>query len=154
MRQSLADSGNLGDIAIGVAQDIGDAMGNIPQSLSGADRAMRNAVKSLKRGTKGGAQASQEQAAGQMDEAAQSLSDQMSENESTQIDGNGRGKGKRDPFNRTTPNIGSADGRIDVPTARQLQRSREILNEVRRRSGDRSRSRMELEYLQRLMKGF
>jgi len=140
LRKSLGDA----------ARQIGDSMGDIPQSLSGADRAMRNAAKALQRGTKGGAQGDQEDAAGKLDEAAKDLSDQLSQQAGdTALKGDG--KGDRDPLGRARFDAGK---NVHVPTDREMQRSREILDELRKRAGEHERPRPELDYLQRLLQQY
>ena len=131
------------------ARQIGESMGDIPQSLSGADKAMRNATKALQRGTKGGAQGDQEDAAGKLDEAAQSLSDQLSQQGATEMKGDG--KGNRDPLGRARFDAGKS---VHVPTDREMQRSREILDELRKRAGEHERPRPELDYLKRLLQQY
>lgn len=139
LRKSLGDA----------AREIGESMGDIPQSLGGADRAMRNAAKALQRGTKGGAQGDQEEAAGQLDQAAQSLSDEMSQGGQTELKGDG--KGNRDPLGRARFDSGKS---VKVPTDREMQRSREILDELRRRAAEHERPRPELDYLRRLLQQY
>jgi uncharacterized protein (TIGR02302 family) len=138
LRQSLGDA----------AREIGDSMGSIPHSMSNADRAMRNATKSLQRGVKGGAKADQEEAAGQLDDAAQSLADQLSQAESMM---KGTGNGDRDPLGRAHQDLGTY---VKVPTDREMQHSREILDELRRRASERERPRFELDYLKRLLQQY
>jgi uncharacterized protein (TIGR02302 family) len=139
LRQQLGDE----------MRDLDSAMGSIPKALGGADRAMRNATKSLQRGAKGGAHAQQEEAAGQLDEAVHSLSDQLSEEGMTEKKGEGRGD--RDPFGRARFDPGNS---VKVPTERELQKSRDILDELRRRAGEHDRPRFELDYIDRLLKQF
>ncbi|HLG87849.1 MAG TPA: DUF4175 family protein [Alphaproteobacteria bacterium] len=139
LRQQLGDE----------MRDLDSAMGSIPKALGGADRAMRNATKSLQRGAKGGAHAQQEEAAGQLDEAVHSLSDQLSEDGMTEKKGEGRGD--RDPFGRARFDPGNS---VKVPTERELQKSRDILDELRRRAGEHNRPRYELDYIDRLLKQF
>ena len=110
---------------------------------------MRNAAKALKRGTKGGAQGDQEQAAGQLDDAAQSLSDQLSQQGQTELKGDG--KGNRDPLGRARFDAGKS---VKVPTDREMQRSREILDELRKRAAEHERPRQELDYLRRLLQQY
>jgi uncharacterized protein (TIGR02302 family) len=141
LRKSLGDA----------ARELGESGGQIPGGMGKADKAMRDAEKALQRGSQGGAQASQEAAAGQMDDAAQSLSDQMSQQTSdTQAgDGQDSGDNSKDPFGR-----GSTHGGKNVPTERQMQRSRTILDELRKRAAERDRPRPELDYLRRLLQEY
>ena len=43
------------------------------------------------------------------------------------------------------------DGSVKIPAASDLQRSREILNELYKRAGDRDRPTVEREYIDRLL---
>jgi uncharacterized protein (TIGR02302 family) len=140
LRQSLGNA----------AKDVGDAMGNIPQSMGAADKAMRNAAKALQRGAKGSAKGEQEDAAQQLDDAAKSLSDQLSQQGSgTELKGDGNGD--RDPLGRARFDKGNS---VKVPTDREMQRSRAILDELRHRAGERERPRLELDYLKRLLQQY
>ncbi|MBV8653797.1 MAG: DUF4175 family protein, partial [Alphaproteobacteria bacterium] len=141
LRQSLGDT----------ARQIGETMGNIPQSMSAADKAMRNAAKALQRGTKGSAQGEQEEAAQQLDKAAETLSDQMSQQGGTELTNNGKGGGDRDPFGRSRFDKGQL---VKVPTEREMQKSREILDELRKRASERERPGSELDYLRRLLQEY
>jgi uncharacterized protein (TIGR02302 family) len=133
------------------ARQLGESGNQIPQGMGNADKAMRNAEKALQRGSKGGAQADQEAAAGQMDEAAKSLSQQMSqEGEAQSGDGQDGGQDGKDPFGRGT----LQGGRIKMPTERQFQRSRSILDELRKRASEHDRPRQELDYLRRLLQEY
>jgi hypothetical protein len=61
----------------------------------------------------------------------------------------------RDPFGRPLSSGGSYDrGDVKIPDQNILQKSREILDELRRRAGDRSRPEIELDYIDRLLKRF
>jgi hypothetical protein len=63
---------------------------------------------------------------------------------------------ERDPLGRSRENRGRAASGEDVriPDEMELQRSREILNELRERSGERGRPAFELDYLERLLNRF
>lgn len=139
LRQSLGDA----------MRDLDDAMGAIPKALGGADRAMRDAARSLQRGTRGGARQQQEEAAGQLDQAIHTLSDELSDQGLSEKKGEGRGD--RDPFGRARFDPGRS---VKVPTEREMQRSREILDELRRRAGEHERPRYELDYIERLLRQF
>jgi uncharacterized protein (TIGR02302 family) len=142
LRQSLGDA----------ARQIGEAMGNIPQQMGAADKAMRNAAKALQRGTKGSAQGEQEEAAQQLDQAAETLSDQISQQGDTELTNNGKGGGDKDPLGRNRSPLSGA--RKMLPTEREMQRSREILDELRKRASERDRPGSELDYLRRLLQQY
>ena len=66
------------------------------------------------------------------------------------------GEGERDPLGRQRGRGGylqSGDG-VEIPDEAVLQRAREILNELRRRSGERHRPEIELDYFERLLRQF
>jgi hypothetical protein len=63
----------------------------------------------------------------------------------------------RDPLGR--PRRDSVGGRdegsdVVVPTEMELQRAREIQEELRRRAGERERPQQELDYIDRLLRRF
>lgn len=69
--------------------------------------------------------------------------------------GSGRGQNGRDPLGRETGSRGSPFGdTVKIPEEREMQRARDILNELRRRAGERGRPLPELEYLERLLRRF
>jgi hypothetical protein len=59
-----------------------------------------------------------------------------------------------DPLGRPTRSRDFSDGRVRVPTADEsaVQRARRILEELRRKLGDPTRPREELDYLERLLR--
>jgi hypothetical protein len=65
------------------------------------------------------------------------------------------GMGNRDPFGRPMSSNNLFDqGDVQIPDASILQKSREILDELRRRAGERARPMIELDYIERLLKRF
>jgi hypothetical protein len=61
----------------------------------------------------------------------------------------------RDPLGRDRSGNGTYDnGDVAIPGQAELQRSREILDELRRRSGERTRPELERDYIDRLLKRF
>ena len=65
--------------------------------------------------------------------------------------GKGDGKGDRDPLGRSKNDVGRG---VHVPTDREMQRSRAILDELRKRAGEQERPRSELDYLRRLLQQY
>src|SRR5207248_3154850 len=60
-----------------------------------------------------------------------------------------------DPFGRATSSSGTYDqSDVRIPDENTLQKSRQILDELRRRAGERSRPLIELDYIERLLKRF
>jgi uncharacterized protein (TIGR02302 family) len=66
-----------------------------------------------------------------------------------------RARADTDPLGRNRPpGRGADDGNVKVPDEIDAQRARRILEELRKRYGDTARSQMELEYIERLLKGY
>jgi len=60
-----------------------------------------------------------------------------------------------DPLGRPLDEQGSmAGGNVLIPNQSDLARAREILEELRRRSGEANRAQTELDYIDRLLKQF
>jgi hypothetical protein len=78
----------------------------------------------------------------------------MTENGESQA-GQGPGNNGRDPLGRpdrsNRPDLGLS---VKVPDEIDIQRAREVLDELRRRLGDPARPGIELDYLERLIKPF
>ncbi|MBE9477266.1 MAG: DUF4175 family protein, partial [Proteobacteria bacterium] len=85
----------------------------------------------------------------QLNEANQQANrSQNSDSETAKPDG-------QDPLGRTTGNSRATQSdKQMLRTGDQLRRSKEILEEIRRRSGERSRPQLELDYLDRLLDRF
>jgi hypothetical protein len=61
----------------------------------------------------------------------------------------------RDPLGRPLSGNGSYDqGDVKIPDQSEVAKAREILDELRRRAGERSRPPIELDYIERLLKRF
>jgi uncharacterized protein (TIGR02302 family) len=142
---------------------LGESMGDIPGALGRAERAMRDATDALNRGAPGQAVGPQGQALDQLREGARSLADQMMQQGAGEGDQRARGRADatrqnnpgRDPFGRPMPNATGVDtGDVAIPDEGQMERAREIYDELRRRASDPSRPVIEREYLDRLMKRF
>ncbi len=123
--------GTLGDQA-------GEALGEAGQAMAEAERALRD-------GDGEGALGAQQRALDQLREGAADAARSM-----LAQDGEGGG---RDPLGRD--GSGNAlGGGVDVPSESERQRARDILEELRRRAGERGRSEDELDYIERLLERF
>jgi uncharacterized protein (TIGR02302 family) len=175
-QQSDGDDGMAGD---GMEQDslrrqLGEMMrqlseryGNIPNGFGRAERAMRDAADALQRGQGGRALRPQMDALDQLRAGARELVQQMMD-QMAQQQGEGEGSGEdpsqvdsqsmqaRDPAGRPLNNglngLNSSD--VNIPAEAELQRSREILDELLRRAGERFRPQLERDYIERLLKRF
>ena len=172
-QDDAAQSGDMGDAAgqqeglrrmLGeMMRQLGDGLGDIPEPFGRAERAMRDAAGALQRGQPSEAIGPQTEALDQLQQAAREFAQQM------QQKGNGWGQPsdnqtgsadrhdgiERDPFGRPLSNNGTYDqGDVKIPDENTLQKSRQILDELRRRAGERSRPAIELDYIERLLKRF
>jgi uncharacterized protein (TIGR02302 family) len=145
---------------------LGDGLGDIPEPLGRAERAMRDATGALQRRQPGEAISPQTEALDQLQQAARDFAQQMqrrmqgqwgnpNEDEVGATDGQQRDQVERDPLGRPASNNGTYDqGDVKIPDQNTLQKAREILDELRRRAGERSRPEIELDYIDRLLKRF
>jgi uncharacterized protein (TIGR02302 family) len=147
-------------------QDMMDQMrgmgGQPPQELEGAGSAMGDAQGAISQENLERATEQQTQALDQLRQGAQSMADQMMQSqEGQQGQGQQQGQrgpgrnGMRDPLGRPERSEGPDLGlSVKVPDEIDVQRAREILDEVRRRLGDPNRPNFELDYLERLIRRF
>jgi uncharacterized protein (TIGR02302 family) len=146
-------------------KDLGDVMrrfgelgGQIPDQFGEAEKAMRGAVQSLKRGQPGTAASRETQALEALRKGGDSLTDQLAR----QMAGGGSGGagpagqgGGRDPLGRRPGGMGGVDnGDVHIPGTAEIQRAREILDELRRRAGEFARPKVERDYIDRLLRQF
>ena len=142
-----------------IMRQFGDATGEIPRELGNAEQAMRNARDALRNNQPEGAVNPQGEALDQLQQGMRSMVEELAR----QQDGEGEGgesaqdsseqEGMADPFARYPGDETQSDG-VELPTEMELQRSREILRELRRRRLDQSRPPSELDYLDRLLRQF
>jgi uncharacterized protein (TIGR02302 family) len=171
--------GMEGDIAEQEAlrQQLGEMMrqlaegmnGRIPNGFGRAERAMREALDQMQRGQGQRALRPQMDALDQMRQGARELMQQLTE-QMAQQQGEGAGEPgqgdqpgeadqttqARDPAGRPLNNglngVNSSD--VNIPAETELQRSREILEELLRRAGERYRPQLERDYIERLLRRF
>jgi hypothetical protein len=146
----------LGDLM----RRFGEMTGDIPRPLGKAERSMNEAAQALGQGQGEDAVGAQTQALEQLRQAGQAMAEALAEQFGfgTQP---GQGQigelpnGGRDPLGRMQPGFGGIDtSDVTIPEESDLQRAREILDELRRRAGDRARPRPERDYIDRLLKQF
>lgn len=137
----------------GQGNDAADALGR-------AEQAMRDAENSLGNGDADGAVDSQGRALSQLRRGAQAMADAM------QQQGPGDGPGfpdgpeadsaeRTDPLGRPVRNREFGDDyTVKVPDEIDVQRARRVLEELRRRLSDPTRPRLELDYLDRLLRDY
>lgn len=129
------------------------------QALDRADRAMGNAARSLEGGRPVDAVGSQGQALDALRRAGRSIMQQMMDRFAKQSGqrrnrGNQQNQPRRDPLGREIMGEDVDTGDVSIPDASSMQRAREILDELRRRSGEGFRPKLELDYIERLLHRF
>ena len=138
---------------------LGEQGQEIPGALGRAERSMDSARGQLEARRPGGAVDPMTEALDQLRQGANSVIRDMLEALGTDPgldDGpNPFARVGRDPFGRPQNGFGILDdNRVEIPSEIDVQRAREILRELYRRSGDRQRPQIELDYLNRLLRRF
>lgn len=170
----MGDMGEMGDAAgqqealrrmLGeMMRRMGEGMGDIPEPFGRAERSMRDAAGALQRGRPGEAIGPQTDALDQLQQAARDFAQQLQRrlgnwgepgDEVGATDRTMRDRIERDPLGRPMSNSGTYDqSDVKIPDENILQKSRQILDELRRRAGERFRPSIELDYIDRLLKRF
>lgn len=123
------------------------------QQLDDAESAMESAEDALQNGDLAEATEQQSRALDQMRQGAQDMAQEMMRNMPQRYGQSG--DTPRDPLGRPQrsqgPDLGTS---VKVPDQIDVQRAREILEELRRRLGDARRAPVELDYLERLLRRF
>ena len=142
---------------------LSEGFNQIPDGFGRAERAMKNAVGALNQGEPGDAVGPQADALGQMQDGARALNELMREQmangqgtPSEQAQGMRDGRQDEiDPLNRRRSGQGFFDrSTLGIPEESDVQKARRLFDELRRRSGDRGRPVLELDYIDRLLKRF
>lgn len=134
----------------------------LDQKLGSAVQSMKEAGDALQQDRAGDAVDYQGQALDQMREGAQALAQEMTQ-QMGQNEGQGQNPGNqtgnqmgesRDPLGRPSRGRSLSQGDVKIPGADQngFARARQILEELRRKLSDPSRSREELDYFERLIR--
>jgi uncharacterized protein (TIGR02302 family) len=161
MGQSAAEQEALRRALGELMRRMGEAGMEIPRALGQAEMQMRGARGALEEGQPGNAAEAQAQAVDAMQRAGQAMMEQLQE-QMAQQQGEGpggqplpTGRRGRDPLGRSMRNDGGMDTRgVEVPDESDLGRARDVLEELYRRSGDRRRAPLELDYYRRLLDRF
>lgn len=158
---------DLADVQERIRRQLGELMRQlgengmgIPDELGQAEQAMRDSEGALGEGNRQGALGSQSEALDRLRRGTESVLEDLAnsgqnpgENDEGASQAGMEGE-QTDPLGRTpTESWGDTSGEV-VPGEGALQRSREILDELRRRSGQRHRGDTERQYLDRLLRQF
>jgi len=130
-----------------------DKLGAGQDEFNKARDAMEGAQKSLEQGDTDTALGDQSEALNQMRQGAQKMAEGMSKDGSSRYGQNG--DQPRDPLGRPQRFQGpDAGNSVKVPDEIDMQRAREILEELRRRLAQPARPTQELDYYERLLRRF
>jgi hypothetical protein len=120
------------------------------QLLGNSIASMRAAEEALRRGDFAAAARAQQQAMQSMQERSAELARLNDENDPEAREA----RDERDILGRLNSGESGWGEDIKIPDEMETQRARDILNEIRRRAGNRQLSTEELEYLSRLLDRF
>jgi uncharacterized protein (TIGR02302 family) len=142
---------NLNETLRGIMQGLQDGGQQAPEGLAGAGEAMGEAQNELQGGQFGSAAEAQQNALNQMRQGAQELARSLN-NQNTGAGQTANGQVIEDPLGRRLGGNNPV-GRLmeGLPAQNDLQRAREILDELRRRAAELGRSQEELDYIERLL---
>ena len=126
-----------------------------PGQLGGAEKSMERAEEALRNGDLAGAADHEARVLEQLRQGARGLAQQMLRQLPSRYGMDGT-RGELDPMGRPPQRTDGPDpgNAVKVPDEIDVQRAREILEELRRRLGETTRPPIELEYLERLLKRF
>lgn len=143
-------------------RQLGEGAKSIPRALGRAERFMRDSGDQLGRGQAGKAVPPQTGAIDQLQQGARAATEQLMRQlgRGRQPGGGdqpfGRSSRSRDPFGREIDKTGrsaNTEG-IEIPDEDTVRDARRIRDELRRRAGEHLRPRLELDYIERLLKQF
>lgn len=160
-------SGGLAGEQEALRRQLEELLGRVPggsdtrRALDDAGRAMGAARDDLNADRPGDAVPDQMEALDRLDEGMQALAEELQQGQGDVANrGRGRADGpardlELDPFDRPAGAYGAIDGwDTKVPDRSAIERAREVLEELRRRSAEPWRPPLELEYLDRLIDQF
>lgn len=133
------------------------------QALNDAQRAMREAEEALRNDDLSGALDRQAEAMEAMREGMRQFGEALAQEQSPGQDGTTGGEqfgnadpnGQRDPLGRNTNEMGRIGSDRNMLQGEDVyRRAQDLLDEIRRRSGEQSRPDSELDYLRRLLDAF
>lgn len=156
MSHLKADQKALREELEALLQQLGDKGAEAPDALAKAAQSMKSAEQRIEDGRSDRATAAQGQAIDQMRAGAQGLADKLMQSMAGRMgNANGKGMTRTDPLGRPMPNGAAGLGEdVAVPDKIDAQRARDILEELRTRATKLGRPKIELDYIDRLLKRF
>ncbi|MFQ5775680.1 MAG: TIGR02302 family protein [Kiloniellaceae bacterium] len=139
---------------------LAEALGDFPRALGRAEQSMRDARDALEGGRSADAVGPQTRALDQLQQGMQAMAERLMEQLGASAP-SGLGRvgvqpgSARDPLGRRPGSTGleALEG-VEIPDEMELRRAREILDDLRRRRGERRRPPLELDYIDRLLRQF
>lgn len=141
-------------------QSLGESGASTPNALGEAEGSMGGARDRLREKQFGDAAGQEQQALEKLRQGARGLSQQLMQSLAERgahgrPGGRGRDQRAQDPLGRETGARGSpTSDTVKVPDTREIERAREIFEELQRRAGERGRPVPELDYIERLLRRF
>lgn len=134
-----------------ILQGLGGQKIPVPDSLSRAGRAMGNSEQALNGQDLQGSGNEQQNALDALRQGADALAKSLMQ----QMGQQGQNGQNEDPLGRAQGSRGGSFGsNVKIPDQSDLERAREILQELRKRAAERGRPQEELDYIDRLLKEF
>jgi uncharacterized protein (TIGR02302 family) len=143
-----------------IMRRLDEMLGRIPGQFGRAEREMRGAGDALRQGDPRDAVPRQGRALDHLRQGGRQAMQQLMQRFGNRL-GIMRSRpawrrgDRRDPFGRPRDGAGGADtSTVKIPTQSDVQRAREIIEELRRRAGERERPKIERDYIDRLLRQF
>ncbi|MFG1409561.1 TIGR02302 family protein [Xanthobacter sp. VTT E-85241] len=149
--------GQAGEGQGGEGQGGESATGRAGRAFGRAEQAMRDAERALGEGNAQGALDSQGRALQALRQGAQAMAEGQQSNPNGQGPGgpSGQGAQRTDPMGRPLRSQDYGDDyTVKVPEEVDVQRARQVLEELRRRLEQTNRPQLELDYIERLLENF
>jgi uncharacterized protein (TIGR02302 family) len=143
-----------------IMRQLGELTGEIPRQFGRAEGAMRRSTDALRSDQPGASVPAQTEALDQLREGARAATEQLMQKFGGMQAGMQPGRrgmplGQQDPFGRRMEgNQGATQGDVEIPSESDIQRARRILEELRRRAGERERPPVERDYIDRLLEPY
>ena len=156
--QNKAEQDALRYVLGQLMMDAAEKLDEIPEKMGMAEQEMRQSADALGENDPIGSGPHQEKAIEYLKDAQEELAQQFRQRMKQMVGIGMSGSGQQyDPLGRRyddDENGRGVDSKVEVPDELEKKRVDEIINELRERSGDRSRPQEELEYLRRLLRQF
>jgi len=144
-----------------IMRQLGELTGEIPRQFGRAEGAMRRSTDALRSDQPGASVPAQTEALDQLREGARAATEQLMQQFGGGMQaGIQRGRpgmqfGQQDPLGRRMEGSqGTTQGDVEIPSESDIQRARRILEELRRRAGERERPPVERDYIDRLLEPY